>query len=103
MGAGVRTFSYGSAKDLEFTMLLRYRRLNACPLARHFMERYADPAELELAAGDMAEFEYLQRRAEGDDDYAELFEEIVGDLEKLRGIDGFGQRFDQYVLKGARR
>ena len=103
MGAGVRTFSYGSAKNLEFTMLLRYRRLNACPLARHFMERYVDPAEPELAAGDMAEFEYLQRRAEGDDDYAELFEEIVGDLEKLRGIDGFGQRFDQYVLKGARR
>ena len=30
-----------------------------------------------------------------------LGEEIVGDLEKLRGIEGFGHRFDQYVLKGA--
>lgn len=101
MGAGVRTFSYGSAKDLEFTMLLRYRRMEACPLARHFMGRYVDRAELESAAGDLAEVQYLKRRANGDDDCAELFEEIVGDLEKLRGLDGFGQRFDQYVLKGA--
>ena len=103
MGGGIRTFSYGSANDLEFTVLLRYRNADACPLVRHFMGQYVNRAEPGLAAGDMAEIEYLKHRANGNDDYAELFEEFVDDLEKLRDIDGFGQRFDQYVLKGDQR
>ena len=101
MGGGVRTFSYGSANDLEFTVLLRYRNSDACPLVRHFMGRYVNRAEPGLEAGDIAEIEYLKRRAHGNDDYAELFGEIVGELEKHRGLDHFGERIDQYVLKGA--
>lgn len=103
IGGGIRTFSYGSANDLEFTVLLRYKNLDACPLVRHFMGQYVNRAEPELAAGDMAEIEYLKRRASGEDDHAELFGEIVNELEKLRGLDNFGQRFDQYVLKGDQR
>lgn len=100
MRAGIRTYAYGSAKDLEFTVFIRYRRLNASPLARHFMGQYVDRTESELAAGDMVEGEYLKHRENGDDDHAELFEEIVADLENLRGLEHLGQRFDQYVLKG---
>lgn len=100
IGGGIRTYAYGSAKDLEFTVLLRYRNLDACPLARHFMGRYVGRAEPELAAGDMAKIEYLKRRAKGDDDYAELFGEIVNDLEKHRGLGRFGELVNQYVLKG---
>ena len=89
--AGIRTFSYGSAKDLEFTVFLRYRHLDACPLAQYFVERYIDP---ELGAGGVTEIQYLENRAEQDDDYAEVFEEIVRDLGDLGGLD----RFDGYVL-----
>ena len=64
------------------------------------MGRYVGRAEPELAAGDMAEIEYLKRRAKGDDDYAELFGEIVNDLEKHRGLGRFGELVNQYVLKG---
>lgn len=94
--AGTRTFSYGSAKDLEFTVFLRYRRLDACPLAKYFVERYIDP---ELGTGEVTEIQYLKNRADQEDDYAEVFEEIIRDLEDLGGL----AKFDGYVLNNPRR
>ena len=94
--AGIRTFSYGSARDLEFTLFLRYRHLDACPLAKYFVDRYIDP---ELGAGGVTEIQYLENRARQDDDYAEVFEEVVRDLANLGGLD----KFDGYVLNNPRR
>lgn len=97
---GIRSFSYGSAKDLEFTVFLRYKRLDACPLAQYFVERYIDQ-DLELGAGsgEMTEIRYLENRALQDDDYAEVFEGIVSNLKDLEELTGF----DGYVLNNPRR
>ena len=96
--AGIRAFSYGSAKDLEFTVFLRYRRLDACPLARYFVGRYID-LELDTSDTEVLEMEYLGNRADQDDDYAEVFDEIVRDLEE------FGKLVDfrEYVLTNPKR
>lgn len=94
LSAGIRTFSYGSAEDLEFTVFLRYRRLDSCPLAQHFVKRYIDPKS-GASGSEISETRYLENRATQDDDYAEVFEEVVRDLEELR--EQFN--FDQYVLK----
>ncbi len=96
---GVRTFAYGSAKNLELTVLLRYRRWDAFALARHFIGRYVDLADATLSEGTIDETEYLKLRAEGDDDIAEMFEETVRDLEHLGGLD----HFDRFVLRDIRR
>lgn len=96
--AGIRAFSYGSVKDLEFTVFLRYRHLDACPLARYFVGRYID-LELDTSDTEVLEIEYLENRADQDDDYAEVFDEVVRDLEE------FGKlvNFDKYVLTNPRR
>ena len=103
LSAGIRAFSYGSAKDLEFTVFLRYRRLDACPLAQYFVERYIDP-ELGARDAETTEIQYLKDRADQDDDYAEVFEEIVRDLEDLGGlVDSDGDVLNNSRRKTARR
>ena len=97
--SGIRAFSYGTAKDLELTVLLRYRAMSACPLARHFVGQYIGE-EWNFAAAEVPETDYLRARMEQDDDDAEAFEEIVADLDELGGLDFSGYTVRQ---QGGRR
>ena len=87
LGSGIRTFAYGAGKNLELTVFLRYRAMNACPLAMHFVTQYVG-AQWNADADSLAETEHILARAEQDDDYAETFEELAADL------DGLGETMD---------
>lgn len=92
--AGIRTYSYGSPSKLEMTVLLRYRRLSDSPLTQHYIGRYVDLAGIDLESSILSETDYLKRRADGDDDDVEVFEEVVSELERL----GVSDSFDKYVI-----
>lgn len=92
--SGVGTFSYGSAKHLELTVFLRYRTMDACPLAMHFVNQYVGEA-WDLDVDELSEREHIGIRAqrhEQDDKYAETFEAFetdVGELSHLMNVDAY--------------
>ena len=86
--SGIRAFSYGSSKDLELTVLLRYRTMSACSLASYFVGQYIS-GHWSSPASEIPETEYLRARVEQDDDDAEAFEEIVDDLNELESNMSF--------------
>lgn len=84
----IRTFAYGSGKDLELTVFLRYRSMSKCSLAMHFVKQYV--GEQWYADGDeVLETEHIVAKAEGDEDDAETFEELAAELEVLGGTLDF--------------
>ena len=89
LSSGITPYSYGSAKDLELTVLLRYRSMSDCPLAQHFIRQYVG-GRWSSQAAEAEETEYLRDRESEDDDYAEAFEEIVADLDELSGTLDLG-------------
>ena len=94
--SGISSLSYGSAKHLELTVFLRYRCMDACPLAMHFVDQYIGES-WDVDAGESPETEHIRSRAgrdEQDDEYAETFEGFAKDLRDLRdSLD-----FDAYVV-----
>ena len=94
MPAGIRTYSYGSPSELEMTVFLRYKRLSDSPLTQHYIGRYVDLTGMDVGLSDLTETDYLKHRADSDDDYVEVFEEIVRELERLGGSDDF----DRYEM-----
>ena len=95
--SGIRAFAYGSTQDLELTVFLRYKTMNACPLAAHFVGQYIDEQWNPDASGTL-ETSYLRGRMELDDDDAEAFEEIVDDLDELADV----LDFDMFTMRPPR-
>lgn len=96
LNSGIGSFAYGSAKHLELTVFLRYRTMDACPLAVHFVDQYLG-VTWDVDVDEMPETEYIKMRAnrdEHEDEYAETFEGFVRDLRDLGGL----LDFDAYVV-----
>ena len=94
--SGVGSFAYGSAKNLELTVILRYRSMRACPLAMHFVRQYVGKA-WQVDADELSEIEYIRSRAsqaEEDDEYTETFEAFAADLDEL----GRSMNFDTQIV-----
>lgn len=94
--SGISSFSYGSAKHLELTVFLRYRCMDACPLAMHFVDQYVGES-WDRETGESPETEHIKNRAgrnEQDDEYAETFEGFAKDFRELSGL----LDFDAYVV-----
>lgn len=96
LNSGISSFSYGSAKYLELTVFLRYRTMDACPLAMHFVSQYVSDS-WDVDADQLPETEHIENRAgrhEQDDQYAETFEGFANDLRHLSdSLD-----FDAFVV-----
>lgn len=96
LNSGVSSFAYGSAKHLELTVFLRYRTMDACPLAVHFVDQYVGTS-WDVDGDRLPETEHIKNRAsrdEQDDEYAETFEGFAKDVRDLSGsLD-----FDAYVV-----
>lgn len=86
----IGTFAYGAAKNLELTVFLRYRTMDACALAVHFVEQYV-AAQWSADAASAPEVEHIRTRAEQDDDYAETFEALANDIDRLGNTLNFGR------------
>lgn len=85
----IRTFAYGSGKNLELTVFLRYRSMSKCSLAMHFVKQYV--GEQWYADDDeVLETEHIVARSEGVEDDAETFEELAAELDVLSGTLDFG-------------
>ncbi len=96
LNSGIGSFAYGSAKHLELTVFLRYRTMDACPLAVHFVDQYLG-VTWDVDVDEMPETDYIKMRAnrdEHEDEYAETFEGFVRDLRDLGGL----LDFDAYVV-----
>ena len=94
--SGIGTFAYGSVKHLELTVFLRYRSMEACPLAMHFVRQYVGET-WDVDADEVRETEHIRIRAERDerdDEYAETFEAITTDLDAL----GHSMNLDTHVV-----
>lgn len=84
----IRTFAYGSGKNLELTVFLRYRSMSKCSLAMHFVDQYVGE-QWYADSGEVLETEHIAARAEGYEDDAETFEELAAELEVLSGTLDF--------------
>lgn len=90
--SGISSFAYGAAKHLELTVFLRYRSIDVCPLAMHFVRQYVGET-WHVDADELLETEHIRIRAEQDDEYAETFEALAADLDQLSHMN-----FDTYVV-----
>ena len=84
----IGTFAYGSGKNLELTVFLRYRTMSKCSLAMHFVNQYVGE-QWYADSGEVPETEHIVARAKGDEDDAETFERLVAELEVLSGTLDF--------------
>lgn len=91
--SGISSFAYGAAKHLELTVFLRYRSIDVCPLAMHFVRQYVGET-WHVDADELLETEHIRIRAEQDDEYAETFEALATDLDELSDT----MNFDSYVV-----
>ena len=94
--SGIGSFAYGSARHLELTVFLRYRTMDTCPLAVHFVDQYLG-GTWDVDVDELPETEYIKMRAnrdEHEDEYAETFEGFARDLHDLGGL----LDFDAYVV-----
>ena len=85
----IRTFAYGSGKNLELTVFLRYRSMSKCSLAMHFVKQYVGE-QWYADDGEELETEHIVARSEGVEDDAETFEELAAELDVLSGTLDFG-------------
>ena len=92
LNSGIYTYSYGSLKFLEITIMLRFPSLEKNPLARHFVKRYSGrgrPAKPRKRARPLLEANYIERASEEEHADAEAFEEIAQNRRITEGFDAF--------------
>ncbi|MYA16389.1 MAG: hypothetical protein F4Z28_06230 [Gammaproteobacteria bacterium] len=92
LSSGIYTYSYGSLKFLEITIMLRFRSLEQNSLARHFVKRYAGKgrsAKPRKRARPLLEANYIERASEAEHADAEAFEEIAQNRRVTEGFDAF--------------
>ena len=92
LSSGISSYSYGSLKDLEITIMLRFRNLEHNALAKHFVKRYAGmgrPTRPRGRAKPLPEADYIDQAAKAEHADAEAFEEIAQNRRSTEGFDAF--------------